>query len=56
MNAVWRKSSHSNGSQPNCVEVALGVDAVAVRDSKNTSGPVLTFRATGWANFLRGRR
>lgn len=56
MNApVWRKSSRSNGSQPNCVEVARGLLAVAVRDSKNTSGPVLTFPPAGWAGFLRGQ-
>jgi Domain of unknown function (DUF397) len=46
----WRKSSRS-GSGSNCVEVALS-QAAAVRDSKNTSGPVLTFPATAWSAFV----
>jgi hypothetical protein len=51
MNAVWRKSSHSN-VQANCVEVAVGPRVVAVRDSKST-GPVLVFPAAGWVAFVR---
>ncbi len=35
----WRKSSYSE--KENCVEVAFGPAAVAVRDSKNVDGPVL---------------
>jgi hypothetical protein len=42
----WRKSSHSGGSgNTSCVEVAVEVDAVGVRDSKNTDGPQLAFPA-----------
>jgi hypothetical protein len=52
MNAVWRKSSHSN-VQANCVEVAVGPRVVAVRDSKNAAGPVLAFPAAGWVAFVR---
>lgn len=39
---AWRKSSFSHGNGGDCVEVAgtLG----ALRDSKNSSGPVLTGR------------
>jgi hypothetical protein len=55
MNAVWRKSSRSNGSQPNCVEVAGVPGAVMVRDSKNASGPMLVVPVAGWATFLRSR-
>lgn len=51
----WRKSIRSNG-QANCVEVALGRGAVAVRDSKNTDGPVLAFPAGGWGAFVDARR
>jgi hypothetical protein len=34
----WRKSSYSSGQGGNCVELA---HAGAVRDSKNSTGPVL---------------
>jgi Domain of unknown function (DUF397) len=46
----WRKSSLS-GSGSNCVEVAVS-DPVSVRDSKNTSGPVLSFPTTTWSRFV----
>lgn len=47
----WRKSSHS-GDQGACVEMApTGGDAVAVRDSKDPSGPILRFPAAAWAAF-----
>ena len=42
---TWRKSSYSNG-QADCVEIARIAEAVAVRDSKNTSGPML-FTSSG---------
>jgi hypothetical protein len=49
--ARWHKSSYSN-HEANCVEVAdLGGDAVAVRDSKNTSGPALLFTPNAWRTF-----
>jgi hypothetical protein len=51
---IWRKSSRSN-AQANCVEVSLASDAVAVRDSKNTGGPVLIFPAAGWTVFRQTR-
>ncbi|GGP37580.1 hypothetical protein GCM10010185_06180 [Saccharothrix coeruleofusca] len=52
--AVWRKSSRSNGaSNTACVEVAFTGPAVAVRDSKNRTGPTLAFPAVQWAYFLR---
>jgi hypothetical protein len=37
----WRKSSKS--SSGNCVEIREEGDRVLVRDSKDRSGPVLTF-------------
>lgn len=47
----WTKSSYSvdNG---NCVEVAAGPAATGVRDSKNSTGPVLAFASDDWVAFL----
>ena len=51
--AVWKKSSRSNGNGGNnCVEVAILDAGVAVRDSKNRSGPALIFNAVEWAAFV----
>jgi len=44
----WRKSSYSEADDGNCVEVACTADGVAVRDSKNVSGPVLTVEVAQW--------
>jgi hypothetical protein len=52
--AVWRKSTLS--SHNGCVEVALALNEVAVRDSKDRGGPVLQFNAHEWAAFLAGVR
>lgn len=47
---TWRKSSRSqNGG--NCVEVAPLSEAVAVRDSKDPSGPVLAVAPAAWGAF-----
>lgn len=51
-NVIWRKSSYSGSNCGNCVEVADNVPAVvAVRDSKDPSGPVLAFRPDEWRAF-----
>ncbi|GAA1814458.1 DUF397 domain-containing protein [Planosporangium flavigriseum] len=52
--ARWRKSSRSNGGGQ-CVEVADNLPGVvAVRDSKDPSGPALTFNPSEWAAFVGG--
>ncbi|BCJ38157.1 hypothetical protein Athai_56600 [Actinocatenispora thailandica] len=50
--ARWRKSSRSGGSGGNCVEVAGNLPGVvAVRDSKDPSGPALLVTPTAWSAF-----
>ncbi|MCZ2525376.1 DUF397 domain-containing protein [Streptomyces sp. HB2AG] len=49
---TWFKSSYSSGEGGDCVEVAASADAVHVRDSKDRSGPVLSFAADEWAAFV----
>lgn len=49
----WRKSSRSNQSGGNCVEMAGNLpDRVLVRDSKDVSGPMLSFEACAWRAFV----
>ena len=53
--ATWRKSSYSGGNGGNCLEVARNLPGiVAVRDSKDRSGPVLTFTSAEWETFTAG--
>ena len=51
--AAWRKSvrSHDQGA---CVEIARVGDLIGVRDSKDPTGPVLTFTPAEFAAFLAG--
>ncbi|MFD6434042.1 DUF397 domain-containing protein [Streptomyces venezuelae] len=49
----WRKSSFSsNGSDPDCVEVAHAPGRVHVRDSKEAPGPQFAVRESAWADFV----
>ncbi|MFB7935202.1 DUF397 domain-containing protein [Streptomyces sp. NPDC056039] len=53
MKPAWRKSSHSDGGDNNCLEVADNcLGGVPVRDSKLPRSPVLVFGASPWALFL----
>lgn len=50
---AWRKSSASETGAA-CVEVAIGSEAVYVRNSRHGGGPVLRFLHKEWAAFLAG--
>ncbi|TDB84317.1 DUF397 domain-containing protein [Actinomadura sp. KC216] len=49
---LWRKSTRSAGTG-DCVEVADVAEGVAVRDSKDPSGPKLTLTLNAWRGLLR---
>ncbi|MEN8654556.1 DUF397 domain-containing protein [Streptomyces sp. 21So2-11] len=49
---AWFKSSYSGAEGGDCVEVAATAEAVCVRDSKVTAGPVLTVSLKTWAKFV----
>jgi hypothetical protein len=49
---TWKKSSFSEGANTDCVEVAVYTLGASVRDSKNTTGPVLTLDPAAWADLL----
>jgi len=50
--ALWRKSSYSNGTGGDCVEVAGDFpEVVPVRDSKAQDGPVLLIGPAAWSAF-----
>ncbi len=58
--AGWLRSSRSTGMN-NCVETARPVvgpwaGLVAVRDSKNTTGPALLFAPESWEEFIDALR
>lgn len=53
---IWIKSSLS-AANGNCVEIAaLPGAGVAIRDSKDITGPTLRFTADEWNAFLGGVR
>ena len=53
--ATWRKSTYSNGTGGDCVEVAdMPGGRHALRDSKNPHGPILLFSPNEWQTFTRG--
>ncbi|CNF73899.1 Domain of uncharacterised function (DUF397) [Mycobacterium tuberculosis] len=53
----WRKSSRSDSSGGDCVEVGGdGVSVVAVRDSKDPDGPMLVFDRAAFGALVRDIR
>jgi hypothetical protein len=56
MSSEWRKSSYSNTSGGNCIEVATA-DAVLIRDTTGHGhGPVLRVSAETWRAFTHAIR
>ena len=55
MSLVWRKAQRSttNGS---CVEIASVAGKIAVRDSKDPSGPILVYTPAELSAFLDGAK
>ena len=51
----WRTSSYSNG-EGECVEVSAASAFVLVRDSKDSSGPVLRYPSAAWLSFASTAR
>ncbi|MCT9078654.1 DUF397 domain-containing protein [Streptomyces fulvoviolaceus] len=49
---AWFKSSYSDGTGQNCVEAALLTPAIAIRDSKNPTGPALLLPSAAWTPFI----
>ncbi len=50
----WFKSSYSSNGGA-CVEIATNLTSrgvVPVRDSKNPTGPALTFDSAAWSDFV----
>lgn len=47
----WRKSRRSSDTGANCVEVARA-ERVLIRDSKDRTGPVLSFGDRDWTSFV----
>jgi hypothetical protein len=48
---AWRKSSYS-GTETDCVEIAFVPTAVAMRDSKNPTGPTMAVKPTTFREFI----
>jgi hypothetical protein len=50
---AWFKSSYSGGTDGNsCVELAITLGTVHVRDSKNVEGPRLALTPGAWTDFV----
>jgi hypothetical protein len=49
----WRKSSYSGNGGSDCVEAGNARPGVAVRDTKDRTGPALAFSPESWRAFTR---
>ena len=50
--SVWRKSSYSGDQGGECIEIAEAPTVIAIRDSKDPAGPILTLRPASFSRFL----
>lgn len=55
LNTAWRTSTRSNGNGA-CVEVRRVGGTVQLRDTKDRTGPVLSFTTGAWQDFIAGVR
>ncbi|SED96062.1 protein of unknown function [Streptomyces sp. 3213] len=51
-NTQWRKSSYSGTNGGECVEVADRTPHIAIRDSKNPGGAVVTISRRRFEDFI----
>ncbi|WP_019075044.1 DUF397 domain-containing protein [Streptomyces hokutonensis] len=51
-NAQWRKSSYSSTNGGECVEVADRTPHIAIRDSKNPGGAIVTVSRSRFEDFI----
>lgn len=49
---TWRRSTHSDDSGGECVEVAAAGPAIQMRDSKHPAGPVLAVERRAFRSLL----
>lgn len=49
---AWFKSSYSGPQNNSCVEARFTARGMDVRDSKDRSGPQLSFDSAAWRRFL----
>ncbi len=60
--ATWHRSSRSDANGGQCVEVAVVIgaddiaDVIGLRDSKDPTGPILTFAPAQWRTFIAAVR
>jgi uncharacterized protein DUF397 len=47
----WRTSSYTGANGGNCVEVGHAGHLIAVRDTKDRTGPELAVTAAAWQQF-----
>jgi hypothetical protein len=52
----WRKSTYSDASGGQCVELATDAAAVLVRDTADRAGGTLSFTAGAWQQFADALR